>query len=108
LEKAVGMTVVSTFLALTQATNRTKADVQQAADSLSVEMPRLIKLFRRCRENGLGFESTAKAQGKIVLRGLPDCSDVADSVLDCALDLPLQLLARWVSWDKTAQQRTAG
>jgi hypothetical protein len=29
-------------------------------------------------------------QGKIVLRGLPGCSEVADSVLDGALDLPLQ------------------
>lgn len=107
LERAVGMTVVSVFLALTQATNRTKADLQQAADAIAVEMPRLIKLFKRCRENGLGFESTAKAQGKIVLRGLPGCSDVADPVLGCALDLPLQLLARWVSWEKTLEQRTA-
>jgi hypothetical protein len=107
LEKAVGMTVVSAFLALTQATNRTKADLQQAADAVAVEMPRLIKLFKRCRENGRRFEATAKAQGKIVLRGLPGCSEVADSVLDCALDLPLQLMARWISWDKTAKQRTA-
>jgi hypothetical protein len=100
LEKAVGMTVVSAFLALTQATNRTKVDLQQAADAIAVEMPRLIKLFKRCRENGLGFTSTAKAQRKIVLRGLSGCSDVADSVLDRALDLPLQLLTRWVSFDK--------
>jgi hypothetical protein len=107
LEKAVGMTVVSAFLALTQATNRTKADLQQAADAVAVEMPRLIKLFKRCRENGLRFEATAKAQGKIVLRGLPGCSEVADSVLDGALDLPLQLLASWISWDKIAEQRTA-
>jgi hypothetical protein len=107
LERAVGMAVVSAFLALTQATNRTKADLQQAADAVAVEMPRLIKLFKRCRENGLGFEARAKAQGKIVLRGLPSCTDVADSILDSALDLPLQLLERWISWDKKVKQQTA-
>ena len=49
LERAVGIAVVSAFLALTRATNRTKADLQQAADAVAVEIPRLIKLFKRCR-----------------------------------------------------------
>ncbi len=105
LERAVGIAVVSAFLALTQATKRTKADLQQAADAVAVEMPRLIKLFKRCRECGLTFEATAKAQGRIILRSMPACSDVADAVLDYALELPLEFLTRWASWDRRPPER---
>jgi hypothetical protein len=107
LERAVGITMVSVFLALTSATNRTKADLQQAAEAVAVELPRLVKLFRRCREHGLAFEATAKAQGKIQLRELSGDDDTPDHVLDGALELPLQFLMRWVHWDKKPELRAA-
>ena len=104
LERAVGIAVVSAFLALATATNRTKPGLEEAADVIAGEMPRLIKLFKRCRECGLTFGATAKAQGRNILRGMPACRDVSDAVLDCALELPLQFLTRWVSWDKGPKQ----
>lgn len=99
LERAIGVSVVKALFALATTTKRNNADTQFAANALAVEMPRLVRLFRRSREYGVPFEATAKTQGMILLRETLD-TDTPDEVLDSALDLPLQFLMGWVHWDK--------
>jgi hypothetical protein len=100
LQKAIGVSTVKVLLALARGTTRTKPDLEQAVDIISVEVPRMLRLFRKTRERRLSFEEAAREQGKILLRKMPAAANANDKLLDAAIDLPLQFLADWVRWDK--------
>jgi hypothetical protein len=100
LERAIGIATVNVLMTLGTATKGTKSHLEQATNAIAIEMPRMLKLFRRAREYGMPFQTTAVEQGKLLLREIPEAADANDKLLDNALDLPLQFLIRWVSWDK--------
>ncbi len=66
------------LLALAKATSRSKADLKQAVDIISVEVPRMLRLFRRTREYRMSFEAAAKEQGRILLREILTAADASD------------------------------
>jgi hypothetical protein len=105
LQKAIGLATVRVLLALAKATSRTKADLKQAVDIISVEVPRMLKLFGRAKEYRISFQAAAREQGGLLLREILPATDANDELLGRAIDLPLQFLADWVRWDKDAAFR---
>jgi hypothetical protein len=100
LQKAIGVATVKVLLALAGATTRTKSDLEQAVNLISIEVPRMLKLYRRAKQYRISFQAAAREQGGVFLREILPAAAANDQLLDRAINLPLEFLADWVRWDK--------